>query len=78
MNHHIFYSGAILLMLLLNACHHEPSGPEEEIASVPDYTMVEIQGCEYMRFLTTHEFAVLTHKGNCKNPIHCYNKIDKP
>ena len=33
------------------------------------FTIIELDGCEY--FLGTYK---ITHKGNCKNPIHCYNK----
>ncbi len=41
--------------------------------SVPEYTVVVIDGCEYLRLEHTHGYASLTHKGNCKNPIHIYN-----
>ena len=34
-----------------------------------DIFLREYQGCEYL-FLE----GGYTHKGNCKNPIHCYNK----
>lgn len=40
----------------------------------PDYNIVIIDGCEYLRLEHTHGYASLTHKGNCKNPIHCYNE----
>lgn len=30
-----------------------------------------IDGCQYIS-----GNYVLEHKGNCNNPIHCYNKID--
>lgn len=29
-------------------------------------------GCEYFYKSTGHRFGIC-HKGNCKNPIHCYN-----
>lgn len=41
--------------------------------SVPEYTIVVIDECEYLRLEHTHGYASLTHKGNCKNPIHIYN-----
>ena len=31
--------------------------------------IVEIEGCEYF-MCTNYEGNVLSHKGNCKNPIH--------
>ena len=30
----------------------------------------EIDGCEYLGCNVGHENGILTHKGNCKNPIH--------
>lgn len=38
-----------------------------------DYSVIEIDGCEYLLMDTTHGFRVVTHKGNCKNPIHNLN-----
>lgn len=32
--------------------------------------VVTIEGCEYFRTETAHNFFTLTHKGNCKNQIH--------
>ena len=32
--------------------------------------VVTIEGCEYFKTYTAHHFFTLTHKGNCKNPIH--------
>lgn len=31
-----------------------------------DYRFVDIDGCEYLEFSTTHGFRIVTHKGNCK------------
>lgn len=42
--------------------------------SLPKYTFVEIEGCEYFQFYSAHGYIQITHKGNCKNTIHCYNK----
>jgi hypothetical protein len=37
-----------------------------------DLQVVQIEGCEY--FFTEYDrSAILTHKGNCKNPIHQHN-----
>lgn len=50
--------------------------PPKEVISVPIGTYmsigvypVEIEGCEYFIALDR-----MTHKGNCKNKIHCYNE----
>ncbi|NNF22002.1 MAG: hypothetical protein HKN67_08675 [Saprospiraceae bacterium] len=41
-----------------------------------DLEFFEIEGCEYIIFKdgmgTNHGFGYMTHKGNCKNPIHIY------
>jgi hypothetical protein len=39
----------------------------------PEHTIIEIEGCEYFRYHSTHAYVHITHKGNCKNPVHCYN-----
>lgn len=44
---------------------------------VPEYTVIEIDSCEYLKLEVTHSYATLTHKGNCKNPIHCRNVSPK-
>jgi hypothetical protein len=42
------------------------------------YEIIEIDGCEYiMIYKDIHidkAVGFLAHKGNCKNPIHFYNK----
>jgi hypothetical protein len=35
-----------------------------------EYTETKIEDCEYLMMRTTHNHYVVTHKGNCKNPIH--------
>lgn len=49
--------------------------PERTPATVTDsfgetYEVIVIEGCEYLRMRTSNGYYVLTHKGNCKNPIH--------
>ena len=31
--------------------------------------------CEYLMFYNGHCGYIATHKGDCKNPIHIYNKL---
>ena len=31
-----------------------------------------IDGCEYLAFKDSHGSLIITHKGNCNNPIHVY------
>lgn len=33
------------------------------------YVIIEIDGCEYIKNIN-----YLTHKGNCKNPVHKHNQ----
>lgn len=43
-----------------------------------DMEILFIDECEYIVFKdgmgTNHGFGYMAHKGNCKNPIHIYNK----
>jgi hypothetical protein len=36
--------------------------------------IIEIDGCEYIASLNGHLGWIYSHKGNCKNKIHIYNK----
>jgi hypothetical protein len=59
-------------MLFMASCQQDyKQHLEEERNSPPAYRVVTIEGCEYLRMEVTHGYAVLTHKGNCRNPIHC-------
>ena len=66
---------SIFLMFVALSCGREEQIQERELPkeSLPAYTIVEIEGCEYFRFHSTHGYLHITHKGNCKNPIHNYN-----
>ena len=46
---------------------------EKQDTLPPPHTVIVIEGCEYFRFYSTHGYVLITHKGNCKNPIHCRN-----
>lgn len=62
----------LLSSLMLLGCE-TPPGNRRSVAG-SDYTkIVEIEGCEYIEFdwgITDQRVYSLTHKGNCKNPIH--------
>ncbi len=34
---------------------------------IPEYTVVIVDGCEYLKVKTSHGHRTLTHKGNCNN-----------
>lgn len=62
-----FGAGALLALML--GCDTTPG--YHQVNGQPYDTYV-VEGCEYFRFSTHMAYSVLTHKGNCKNPIHCY------
>ena len=35
-----------------------------------------IEGCEYFAFRDGHGVVMITHKGNCNNPVHQY-RVEK-
>lgn len=37
------------------------------------YEIINIEGCEYFKYMGAQGYKHITHKGNCKNLIH-YNK----
>lgn len=49
--------------------HRDIKSPQGEAYTMSGYTLVIIDGCEYMTF-----FHGITHRGNCTNRIHTYNK----
>lgn len=38
------------------------------------FDVIQIDSCEYIYSSLFTREGLLTHKGNCKNPIHIYNK----
>lgn len=38
------------------------------------FTTITLEGCEYYKIHQSYDHYTLTHKGNCKNPIHVYNQ----
>ncbi|RYU81319.1 hypothetical protein [Hymenobacter persicinus] len=44
----------------------------EQRRAAPTYRVIQIEGCEYLRQETSNGYPVITHKGNCRNPIHPY------
>lgn len=60
------------LLSLFLACvdpnKHDPA-PDSYIVCAKG---VVIEGCEYWQY-RQYSYYAIEHKGNCKNPIHCYN-----
>lgn len=69
----------LALAMVMAGCGGNPANIDTKNTSytIPtlygaDLQVVEIEGCEY--FFTEYDrSAILTHKGNCKNPIHQHN-----
>ena len=65
---------AVLSMLV--SCQdyrqQQTAAVEEKLSTPPPYRIVVVEGCQYLRFEATHGYAMLSHKGNCPNPIHGY------
>ena len=67
-----------ILILLLTCCDTTPVGESKRKTS-NNYTVKIIDGCEYIEHdngILDYRVYSLTHKGNCKNPIHQYNQPD--
>lgn len=73
----------LLLLLVFASC--EPTQPklseeEENVHNVSyeHFEVIEYDKCEYVIFKdfsgANKGFGYMSHKGNCKNPIHFHNK----
>lgn len=73
-------SALLTLSTLLGGCRESTYQPNtqhsltklESDLEYYDLYIIEIDGCEYLK-CGLHYKTQLTHKGNCKNPIHQYN-----
>lgn len=65
----------ILLALLIGmmGCASQSSSDQMfRDTTVDDPMIVTIDNCEYIQY-RVREHDAITHKGNCKNPIHIHN-----
>ena len=65
--------------LAFSACEVPPSGQNagRSATTLHDYKIVTVEQCEYIEVdagFGSGQVYTLTHKGNCKNPIHEHNK----
>lgn len=68
----LLFALIIALTILVVGCKTQNANGTFTPNSIPP--VVVIEGCEYFECATYGIGAyVYTHKGNCKNPIHCYN-----
>lgn len=61
---------AIVLMVLVGCSRDNPIDLEKVTKNMQT---IEIEGCEYLiysRFTGSYTYSFMSHKGNCRNPIH--------
>lgn len=66
---YIFY----FCLLIFIACNKSNTSVKDPIQF--NYEIIKIDGCEYFQFKAAQGYKHIAHKGDCKNPIHCYNKL---
>ena len=78
MNKFLIY-GALVALAIFTSCGPSKEEYEAEQARkiksgemIGEYKVEVIDGCEYLT-AGFHDNSVITHKGNCKNPIHKTN-----
>lgn len=64
----------ILLAVLFVGCTSDTEYKRGIETHFNEEFVVQREGCEYFVNRTYGFSRVYTHKGNCINPIHCYNK----
>lgn len=67
----------ISVSLVLVGCVEDPKSKDVTTSTGEPMVTVDIEGCEYFKQFGSHGERTYSHKGNCKNPIHVYNKIEK-
>lgn len=68
---------AVMLIGMISSCTEPTVNAKQTVYTVPKPTgdaslplsVVVIEGCEYF-VCSNHYGPVITHKGNCNNPIH--------
>lgn len=63
----------LFLTLTILSCNNAPR--KDPVEFKPPIT-VTIEDCEYLQYKGAQGYKYITHKGNCKNSIHCYNEIN--
>ena len=61
------------LVSMVGGCMPESDKPQVTLprCGKVNYEIVHLDGCEYI-YLIRGETYILTHKGDCKNPMHAY------
>lgn len=70
----LFISATILL-----SCNQDQQEAAHFVSTIQldgqnvNVKIIEYEGCEYL-YIQTSYAGIMSHKGNCKNPIHIYAK----
>ena len=70
----------LLLILFISlsfaSCVTSPTSNQQSGTEfIGNYQIVEIDSCQYIyKYLGVDQGRLLTHKGNCSNPVHLYSK----
>lgn len=65
--------GLVILLGLLVLAIMTSCGPDVK-TNLDKVDQTEIDGCQYLVYYTYPVSKAYTHKGNCNNSIHIYNK----
>lgn len=63
----------VFLIILFFSCNIHYTDDNSNIVKENSIKTVVYDGCEYLMFITYGGVGVLSHKGNCSNPIHKCN-----
>lgn len=64
---------AVMLIGMISSCtkkNVKTTPTEIVIDGNSSVEVITIEGCEYFKVYSSYGYFSLTHKGNCKNPIH--------
>lgn len=70
--------GIVILLAKFSNKRFENIKSEKTMSSNSDFIskIIIIEGCEYLAFKDNDGVLMITHKGNCNNPIHLY-RVEK-
>jgi hypothetical protein len=72
----LFLAAVVAFAIFSLGCGQSPS-TERRMETKNNYSVIVIDGCEYIECdygILAQRVYSLTHKGNCKNPVHIHNR----
>ena len=61
----------LFVAIISASCSHNKKKDLHEFK----FTIIKIDGCEYIQYNGAMGYKHIEHKGNCQNTIHFYNKL---